>query len=72
MQRDWRLAAAIHTRELSYFRLTISCLKEVYPTWYAWIYVLATPETAEEYVCEITAKSAEENQEVRSDAVKFY
>ena len=63
MQRDWRLVAV---------KLTISCLKEVYPTWYAWIYVLATPETAEEYVCEITAKSAEENREVRSDAIKFY
>ena len=38
--------------------------QEVYPTWFAWIYVLATPEVAESYVCEITAKSAEEIQQV--------
>ena len=33
--------------------------------------MLATSEIAEEYVCEIKAKSAEENQEVRSDAKKY-
>ena len=37
-------------------------MQEVYPTWFAWIYVLATPEVAAGYACEITAKSAEETQ----------
>eukprot|EP00095_Tigriopus_kingsejongensis_P002222 maker-scaffold817_size93049-snap-gene-0.11 protein:Tk02222 transcript:maker-scaffold817_size93049-snap-gene-0.11-mRNA-1 annotation:"y3509_dicdi ame: full" len=34
--------------------------QQVYPTWFAWVYVLGNEEVAKRYYCQITAVSAEE------------
>lgn len=32
--------------------------QQVFPTWYAWVYVLASPREAQQYRCEITVLSS--------------
>ena len=35
--------------------------QQVFPTWYSWVYILASPDVAQEYRCEITVISSEKD-----------
>ena len=52
----------------------IARFQQILPTWFAWVYVLDTYETADGYYCRITAAAKEDNKvltkQLRSGSVK--